>query len=182
MTITGEILLWRAVIDRAARDAFGCTDSSLYRHQALRWFFQKSPQSFCFVCDLAELDPDAVRDHFFKALMTKIFTIFKRYSNGHNMSKNYAPWCAFCHGKAGGFGWFHPNNHYSKHWWFCSKKCQDAFSSWRKRFSRLQPEQRECYFRPDSYYAKRPQECFGPLQLSGETRESGSAYRKSYGG
>lgn len=34
-------------------------------------FFQKSPQSFCFVCDLAELDPDAVRDHFFKALMTK---------------------------------------------------------------------------------------------------------------
>lgn len=71
MTITGEILLWRAVIDRAARDAFGCTDSNLYRHQALRWFFQKSPQSFCFVCDLAELDPDAVRDHFFKALMTK---------------------------------------------------------------------------------------------------------------
>lgn len=71
MTITGEILLWRAVIDRAARDAFGCTDSNLYRHQALRWFFQKSPKSFCFVCDLAELDPDAVRDHFFKALMTK---------------------------------------------------------------------------------------------------------------
>ena len=71
MSITGEILLWRAVIDRAARDAFGCTDSSLYRHQAMRWFFQKSPQSFCFVCDLAELDPDAVRDHFFKALMTK---------------------------------------------------------------------------------------------------------------
>ena len=67
MTITGEILLWRAVIDRAARDAFGCTDSNLYRYQALRWFFQKSPQSFCFVCDLAELDPDAVR----KAITSK---------------------------------------------------------------------------------------------------------------
>ena len=41
MNVTGEILLWRAVIDRAARDAFGCTDSNLYRHQGLRWFFQK---------------------------------------------------------------------------------------------------------------------------------------------
>lgn len=59
---------------------------------------------------------------------------------------------------------------------FCSKKCQDAFSSWRKRFSRLQPEQRESYFRPDSYYAKRPD----PLQLSGETQQSGSTYRKPY--
>ena len=63
-----------AVIDRAARDSFECTDFSLYRNQALSWFFLNSPQSFCFVCDLAELYPDAVRDNFFKALMTKKYS------------------------------------------------------------------------------------------------------------
>lgn len=71
MNVTGEILLWRAVIDKAARDAFGYTDSNIYKQQALSWFFHNRSQSFRFVCDLADLDPDAVRDHFFKALMTK---------------------------------------------------------------------------------------------------------------
>jgi hypothetical protein len=51
---------------------------------------------------------------------------------------------------------------------FAARSARMPLAAGGKGSNEFQPEQRECYFRPDSYYAKRPD----PLQLSGETRES----------
>jgi hypothetical protein len=73
MSQLDEISLWRAVIDRAARDAFGYSNSRINQHNALRWFFNNHPRHFRRVCEFADLDPDAVLDCFIKALLTKDF-------------------------------------------------------------------------------------------------------------
>ena len=78
MNYVDEILLWRAVIDRAARDAFGYSNSRVNQHNALGWFFNNHPRYFRRVCEFADLDPDAVRDCFITALLSKNFKHIQR--------------------------------------------------------------------------------------------------------
>ena len=62
------------------------------------------------------------------------------------------PWCAFCHADAKGFGWCDASKasakasiQNKKHWWFCSKKCQDLWAEWRRKSFGKAPASRPEY-------------------------------------
>jgi len=73
------------------------------------------------------------------------------------------PWCAFCHADANGFGWCTPEKASGKasisdkkHWWFCSKNCQDLWCEWRRKSFGQKPPSRPEYH-TKIVYRQKPQ-------------------------
>jgi hypothetical protein len=64
----GETGLWHAVIEIAAKDATraGNGITKIQQKQALNWFVDNRRDTFQYVCNLAGLNPSAVRDRFLK--------------------------------------------------------------------------------------------------------------------
>ncbi len=69
--LSGEVALWRAVIDQALQDAVAAkrimrygrpTFADLERNKARNWFWRASAD-FGFVCDCADLDESAVASY-----------------------------------------------------------------------------------------------------------------------
>ena len=68
--IIEEKELWRAVVSQAMRDAVDRSLPSRERRAARRWFCMQL-LDFLTVCDLADVDPDAVRKKALKLMKTK---------------------------------------------------------------------------------------------------------------
>jgi len=63
----GETALWHAVIELAVKDALGHKGiPEIQQKQALNWFVDNRRDTFQYVCNLAGLNPSAVRDRFLK--------------------------------------------------------------------------------------------------------------------
>jgi hypothetical protein len=63
--INGEQVLWRAVIVRALKDAKSKKLPRKNRIKARKWFCEKNAD-FEYVCFLANVDADALREKFLK--------------------------------------------------------------------------------------------------------------------
>jgi hypothetical protein len=70
--------------------------------------------------------------------------------------------CAVCHRKAKGFGWFNPRvrrsdpSRYNDRWVFCSRRCQEAFSTLMNKTEGLMID-------PSDMEISAMQSCLGPL-------------------
>jgi hypothetical protein len=64
---TGEIKLWRAVINMAISDALNKRLNAWDRRAALHWLWRDNVDFFV-VCDLAGVEPEAIRRGFLQGM------------------------------------------------------------------------------------------------------------------
>jgi thiamine monophosphate kinase len=74
---SGEVKMWRAVIQRAIADAFNKKLADLEQIEALEWICNGG-LDFEVVCDLANVTPKAVREFFSKK---RIYELNRKTSN-----------------------------------------------------------------------------------------------------
>lgn len=67
----GEVELWRAVILQAIKDANGGNGIGLLERNAAKNWFSRGGLDFELVCELAEIDSNAIRESFLESRTNK---------------------------------------------------------------------------------------------------------------